>query len=267
MGTGTGTGAPAQVHMERARALLRTHWGHDDFRGAQAEAIDAVLRGRDVLVMMATGAGKSLCYQIPALVRQESVIVVSPLVSLMQDQVMALERRGISACFLGSGQTDRGVLARARAGEYLVVYMTPEFAAAHGASFVQTFVGSICLFAIDECHCISEWGHDFRKDYASLGVLRETFADVPIVALTATATVDVQRHVIRTLQLRGDPLVRTTFDRPNLTYRVQTKPPGASAAQCMREDLRATPAIVYVPTVTALYSTTRRPEPSPSASW
>ena len=156
-------GPPALPPNPSPAAVLAHYWGYSAFRSCQAEVVDAVLAGRDGLVVMATGAGKSVCYQVPALVRAaaagQTAVVVSPLISLMQDQVEALQARGVAACYLGSAQADAGVTARAWAGDYAVVYITPESVMAEvGRLQALAGAGKLSLVAIDEAHCVSEWG-------------------------------------------------------------------------------------------------------------
>eukprot|EP00798_Chlamydomonas_sp_ICE-L_P001713 gene1713-33119_t len=198
LGTNHLRNQPAQpgqpVHV---KGILQQYWGYSEFRDVQEEVIHAALNGQDCLVVMATGAGKSLCFQIPALHTKKPCIVISPLISLMEDQVSALNARGISACLLGSAQTDNNVRLEAFAGAYQFVYMTPELAVNSLTQLrnMHSRVG-ICLFAIDEAHCVTEWGHDFRPNFLELWKLREAIPDVPIMALTATAGAVVQREII-----------------------------------------------------------------------
>ena len=227
MGQAAGGGASERgpAH-EEAHALLAEVFGHSDFRPGQAEAVDAILEGRDVAVLLPTGSGKSLCYQVPALVAarrdQGTTIVVSPLIALMQDQVGALTARGIDAAALHSHQDDedqREAVARFLGGELELLYVSPERAAK--ASFRRMLERvRIALFAIDEAHCVSQWGHDFRPDYMLLAELRN-FATAPMVALTATATPVVLKEIETRLGLARPEIVRTGFDRPNLAFEVR----------------------------------------------
>ena len=208
--------------IERARELLRARFGYPDFRPGQTQAVEAVLRGRDTLVVLPTGGGKSLCYQVPALLLPGLTVVVSPLISLMKDQVDALEARNLPAAFINStlngGQvSDR--LARAQRGEIKLLYVAPErFDAGSTADRLRNI--GISLLAIDEAHCISEWGHDFRPSYLRVGAVREKLGSPPTIALTATATPDVRRDIARQLGLRDPETVVTGFDRRNLHYHV-----------------------------------------------
>jgi ATP-dependent DNA helicase RecQ len=184
------TPAPADQLVTDASQVLRRVFGYDTFRGCQEEIIDHVVSGGDALVLMPTGGGKSLCYQIPALVRPGTGVVVSPLIALMQDQVDALTALGVRAGFLNSTQdfdTRRAVEAQFVAGDLDLLYLAPEALATTGVVRLLER-GSIALFAIDEAHCVSQWGHDFRPDYLGLSMLHERWPTVPRIALTATAT-------------------------------------------------------------------------------
>ncbi|MEP6586624.1 MAG: DNA helicase RecQ [Candidatus Udaeobacter sp.] len=204
---------------------LKKHFGYDQFRPLQGEIIEDALAGRDVFVLMPTGAGKSLCFQLPALMRDGLTIVVSPLIALMKDQVDALQTSGISATYLNSTLNREEAKARWRGlhrGEYRMLYVAPE------RLMLDTFLEralnwDIAQFAIDEAHCISEWGHDFRPDYRELKKLRKHLPDVPIMALTATATERVRGDIIKELNLRDPRVCVASFNRPNLTYRVVPK--------------------------------------------
>ena len=202
---------------------LRDHFGFEAFRPGQAEAVQAALDGRDALVVMPTGAGKSLCYQLPALMRDDLTLVVSPLVSLMQDQVEALERLAPGSVALVNSQrdpaTNRAALARACAGDLRLLYVAPERFASPG--FVSALrEASIGLFVVDEAHCVSEWGHDFRPDYFRLADAARYLEARAILAATATATPEVATDVVRRLGLRDPVRVVTGFDRPNLVFAV-----------------------------------------------
>ncbi|XP_073274069.1 uncharacterized protein [Primulina huaijiensis] len=170
-------------------STLKKYFGFSKFRPYQKEIVEQILEGRDCLVVMATGSGKSLCYQVPPLVAKKTSVVISPLISLMQDQVMALKQRGIRAEYISSAQTNPNVLRNAESGQYDILYLTPEKACGLTNSFWARLLDSgICLLAVDEAHCISEWGHSFRVEYKQLDVLRDVLLNVPVVGLTATAT-------------------------------------------------------------------------------
>jgi len=199
--------APAD---DRARAVLRQVFGYGSFRGEQEAVIDHVVAGGDCLVLMPTGGGKSLCFQIPALVRPGIGIVVSPLIALMKDQVDALRQAGVRAAALNSalGPGEAAAIERAmRQGELDLVYVAPERLVTPRCLEVLTNT-EIALFAIDEAHCVSQWGHDFRPEYLQLSLLHERFPDVPRIALTATADSDTQ-HEIRERLARGRGWVKT----------------------------------------------------------
>lgn len=207
-------------------AALKHYFGYDSFRPGQRQIIEKALQGRDQLVVMPTGGGKSLCYQLPALLKPGLTIVVSPLIALMQDQVQALQDNGIAATFLNSSLNGTELRERERAildGETKLVYIAPERLLNDGRQagwMSQVYVASI---AIDEAHCVSEWGHDFRPEYRQLSQLRQRFANVPIMALTATATERVRHDIIAQLELSDPFLHSTSFNRPNLYYEVRTK--------------------------------------------
>ncbi|KAF9682145.1 hypothetical protein SADUNF_Sadunf05G0078300 [Salix dunnii] len=206
--------------------LLRWHFGHQEFRGKQLEAIEAVLSGRDCFCLMPTGGGKSMCYQIPALAKHGIVLVVSPLIALMENQVMALKEKGIAAEFLSSTQTSN---VRNKIHEDLdsgkpsarLLYVTPELIATPGFLSKLTKIhnrGLLSLVAIDEAHCISSWGHDFRPSYRKLSSLRNSLPDVPVLALTATAAPKVQKDVIESLCLQDPLVLKSSFNRQNIYY-------------------------------------------------
>ena len=205
--------------------VLRRVFGYKAFRGHQRAAIDAVVRGEDALVLMPTGAGKSLCYQVPALVRPGAAVVVSPLIALMQDQVAALVQNGVRAAALNSAMDgrERARVERAlREGRLDLVYVAPERFAAPG--FLDMLDGApLALFAIDEAHCVSQWGHDFRPDYRRLAVLAERFPGVPRIALTATADAETRADIARELRLEEAQRFVSGFDRPNIRYTVKPR--------------------------------------------
>jgi len=204
---------------------LKKHFGYDQFRPLQREIIEDVLAGRDVFVLMPTGGGKSLCFQLPALMRDGLTIVVSPLIALMKDQVDALQTSGIPATYLNSTLDREEAKARWRGlhrGHYRMLYVAPERLMLD-AFLERALNWDIAQFAIDEAHCISEWGHDFRPEYRELKKLRKHLPDVPIMALTATATERVRADIIKELKLRDPRAYVASFNRPNLTYRVIPK--------------------------------------------
>lgn len=206
-------------------ATLRRVFGYPEFRPHQREIIEGVLAGQDAFVLMPTGGGKSLCYQIPALHRPGVAVVVSPLISLMKDQVDALRANGVAAAFYNSAlgsEEARRVLARLHGRELDLLYISPERLLSEG--FLQRLRGiDIALFAIDEAHCVSQWGHDFRREYAQLGLLRGEFPQVPLVALTATADAQTREDIVRVLGLQKAKQYITGFDRPNIRYTVLEK--------------------------------------------
>jgi ATP-dependent DNA helicase RecQ len=229
-------------------AVLRRVFGYDSFRGSQREIIDHVAGGRDALVLMPTGSGKSLCYQIPALVRDGTGVVVSPLIALMQDQVDALRSLGVRAGFLNSTQdigARRLVEDAFLAGELDLLYVAPERLCGEPALRLLER-GRIALFAIDEAHCVSQWGHDFRPDYLGLAVLRERFPGVPVIALTATATQATRAEIATRLHLTQARRFVASFDRPNIAYRIVPKnDPRHQLLELLRTEHAGDSGIVY----------------------
>src|SRR3977135_4717 len=207
-------------------SALKKHFGYDEFRPLQEEIIRDALADRDVFALMPTGGGKSLCFQLPALLRDGLTIVVSPLISLMKDQVDSLRASGIAATFLNSTSDRQEAVKRLRGlnhGEYRMLYLAPE------RLMLDTFLEralnwNITQIAIDEAHCISEWGHDFRPEYRQLAKLRTHLPDVPIMALTATATERVRKDILQQLKLHEPRCYVASFNRPSRTYRVVPKP-------------------------------------------
>jgi ATP-dependent DNA helicase RecQ len=235
-------------------AALHQHFGFPEFRPGQREACEAALAGRDVMVVMPTGSGKSLCYQLPALLRDDLTVVVSPLVALMQDQVEALAARGLGGrVALVNAQQDRAAnhsaVHRAVAGEVKLLYIAPERFAAAG--FLDEMrAADVGLFVVDEAHCVSQWGHDFRPDYFRLADAARKLHASALIASTATATPRVASDVIRRLALRDPVRVATGFDRPNISFAV-ARPGGHEKRAMLAEALRgedALPAIVYAGT-------------------
>ena len=205
-----------------AREILKTYYGYDSFRPLQEEIIAHTVRGGDALVLMPTGGGKSLCYQIPALMFEGTAIVVSPLISLMKDQVDALRSNGIRAEALNSSNdstTDAEIYQRICRGEVKILYLSPERLVGEMEWLQQNVC--ISLIAIDEAHCISQWGHDFRPEYTQLGCLRDAFPSAPILALTATADKTTKLDILKQLNLREPRVFVSSFDRPNLSLDVR----------------------------------------------
>jgi ATP-dependent DNA helicase RecQ len=211
--------------LNSPKEILESVFGYLEFRPHQEEVISRLLQGKDTFVLMPTGGGKSLCYQVPALMLKGTAIIVSPLIALMKDQVDALCANGVRAAFYNSaleGAEARRVLAQLHAGELDLLYVAPERLASD--SFVERLKSiKISMFAIDEAHCVSQWGHDFRPDYVKLGVVREQFSGVPFMALTATADSQTRSDVVHQLRLRDPEIVVAGFDRPNINYRVFEK--------------------------------------------
>ena len=209
----------------RALALLQEVFGYEQFRGHQQAVVDHLIEGGDAVVLMPTGGGKSLCYQIPALVRQGTGVVISPLIALMQDQVDALTELGVQAAFLNSSQT----LEQARAverdfisGQLDLLYVAPERLMTERCLSLLSR-GRVALFAIDEAHCVSQWGHDFRPEYMGLSILHERWPNVPRIALTATATEATRREIVERLALQDAAQFVSSFDRPNIRYTIVEK--------------------------------------------
>jgi ATP-dependent DNA helicase RecQ len=238
--------------IDDARAALRAAFGYDQFRAGQEMAIESVLSGRDTLVVLPTGGGKSVCYQIPALVLPGLTVVVSPLLSLMKDQVDALEARKLPAAFINSTLTSSQVadrLARAARGEVRLLYLAPErFDFGNVATRLRDI--GVSLLAIDEAHCISQWGHDFRPSYLRVAEAREKLGAPPTVALTATATPEVREDICRQLALKNPRTIITGFDRTNLTYHVLPARNDAEKDTLLVETLRKHDglAVVYAAT-------------------
>lgn len=210
---------------DRALQILQTVFGYPAFRGQQAEIVGLVAGGHDALVLMPTGGGKSLCYQIPALLRAGCGIVISPLIALMQDQVDALAELGVRAAFLNSSQSFDEAMRTERAlrrGELDLLYIAPERLLTSRCLEMLDDV-QIALFAIDEAHCVSQWGHDFRPEYIRLSVLHERYPQVPCIALTATADADTRQEIIERLQLQQARQFIDSFDRPNIRYQIIEK--------------------------------------------
>ena len=238
----------SQELVSGALDVLRRVFGYDSFRGEQQEVIDHVTGGGDALVLMPTGGGKSLCYQIPALLRDGTGVVVSPLIALMQDQVDALRALGVRAGFLNSSQDPsqrRAVEAAFLAGQLDLLYLAPERLRSESALRLLDR-GTISLFAIDEAHCVAQWGHDFRPDYLALSSLHERWPAVPRIALTATATRATRAEIADRLNLGGARHFVASFDRPNIQYRIEPKnEPRRQLLRLLRTEHPGDAGIVY----------------------
>lgn len=220
--------------MKSAQHILRSLFGYEHFRGLQTDIVEHVMSGKDALVLMPTGGGKSLCYQIPSLARPGTGVVVSPLIALMQDQVDALRQLGVNAAFLNSSlafDEQQSVEQQFLRGELDILYVAPERLAT--PRFLNTLERAhISLFAIDEAHCVSQWGHDFRSDYLQLSLLHQRFPNIPRIALTATADERTRQEIIVRLGLEGAEVFCSGFDRPNIRYTISPKQ--NSRAQLLR---------------------------------
>lgn len=240
--------------MSEALNLLNEVFGYSSFRGFQETVVDEVKAGRDVLVLMPTGGGKSLCFQIPALLRSGVAIVISPLIALMQDQVAALRRRGVAAAYLNSSlsmSTRQAVMRDVQQDRLKLLYVSPErlllpsFLAVLGGLYQRR---QLALFAVDEAHCVAEWGHDFRPEYRQLLVLGQRFSGVPRVALTASADPATRQDILTSLGMLGARSFVGSFDRPNLYYRVVKKTrPWPQLMDFLRQFPITTAGIVYCP--------------------
>ncbi|MFD7706469.1 DNA helicase RecQ [Streptomyces sp. NPDC059786] len=243
-----GAGGTPDGGDSEARATLHRIFGYEAFRGQQEEIIEHVVTGGDAVVLMPTGGGKSLCYQIPALVRPGTGVVISPLIALMQDQVDALRALGVRAGFMNSTQDfdeRRVVEAEFLAGELDLLYLAPERLRLQGTLDLLSR-GKISVFAIDEAHCVSQWGHDFRPDYLALSLLGEHWPDVPRLALTATATHATHEEITRRLHMPDARHFVASFDRPNIQYRIVPKAdPKKQLLSFLREEHAGDAGIVY----------------------
>lgn len=247
--TGTVTGAGTDTGGEsEARRTLHRVFGYESFRGEQGAVIEHVVAGGDAVVLMPTGGGKSLCYQIPSLVRRGTGVVVSPLIALMQDQVDALRALGVRAGFMNSTQDfdeRRSMEAQFLAGELDVLYLAPERLRLDSTLSLLAR-GEISVFAIDEAHCVAQWGHDFRPDYLALSVLGERWPDVPRIALTATATHATHEEITRRLGMPDAKHFVASFDRPNIQYRIVPKSePKKQLLTFLKEEHAGDAGIVY----------------------
>jgi len=227
--------------------LLKKYFGYDEFRPRQEEIIQNIVSGKDTFVLMPTGGGKSLCYQLPALGFSGLTLVISPLIALMKDQVDALKANGISAEFMNSSLSDKEaarVKKRVLAGEVKLLYVAPErFAVKSFRELVQAV--AVSQVAVDEAHCISEWGHDFRPDYRNLGELKRLFPEAPLVALTATATPRVRQDILEHLYIPAAAQFRSSFNRENLNIRVLEKKQAFTKLVRLLEGYRREPVVIY----------------------
>ncbi len=226
---------------------LKKYFGYEEFRPLQKEIIEKILLGKDCLVLMPTGGGKSLCFQLPALMLEGITIVISPLISLMKDQVDALLSNGISAGLINSTLSQKeiaSVMEQVKIGSLKILYVAPErFAVPGFEDFLHTL--KINLIAIDEAHCISEWGHDFRPDYRNLKLLRSKFPTIPLVALTATATEEVRKDIVKQLNLKNPQIFISSFNRPNLSYEVLPKKDSLKSIIALLNNYQNESVIIY----------------------
>lgn len=240
--------------LDRARSILESRFGHPRFRVHQLKVLGPLLAGRDVLAVLPTGAGKSLCFQVPALLGQGLTLVISPLISLMQDQVAALRRRGISAAYLNSqldAQQRRAVLAAAtrERGELTLLYCAPERLASLTRRLVEART-PIALLAVDEAHCITEWGNEFRPVYRRLGMFRSLLGRPPTIALTGSATPAARADILKVLRIPDAHVVVTSFDRPNLQFATRRVRDDRERFATIRAQVRSGSgaSIIYTPT-------------------
>ena len=213
--------------MEKSKEILQQYFGYESFRLNQETAVENVIAKKDAFVLMPTGGGKSLCYQVPAMVLEGTAIVISPLIALMKDQVDALRANGISAAFLNSSMNpveQNETFHQLKEGKLKLLYVAPEKLSADNGSFLNLLKNiHISLFAVDEAHCVSHWGHDFRPDYLFLNGLKRQFPKVPIIALTASADEITRKDIIKQLDLQNPTVLISSFDRANIKYFVQPK--------------------------------------------
>jgi ATP-dependent DNA helicase RecQ len=235
------------THLLTKEEVLRNYFGYHNFRPLQAEIIDSVLSGNDALVLMPTGGGKSLCFQVPALVLPGITIVISPLIALMKDQVQALRANGVEAAFINSsltGSEQSRIEQDCANGKIKLLYIAPERVFSNGyLNFIKQL--NISLFAIDEAHCVSFWGHDFRPEYTQLNILKEEFPHIPVIALTATADKITRKDILKQLKIEQAPVFISSFDRPNLSLTVL---PGRKRIQYIKDFVTSRPGqpgIIY----------------------
>ena len=232
---------------QKALEILNSLYGYDSFRGHQADIIEHVAEGNNALVLMPTGGGKSLCYQIPSLLRDGVGIIISPLIALMQDQVGAMQQLGVKAAFLNSSLSrseQNDIEQQLMAGQLDLLYIAPERLI---QPYVLDMLGRcrLALFAIDEAHCVSQWGHDFRSDYLSLSILAERFSAIPRIALTATADIRTRKEIIERLSLEGAKAYISGFDRPNIRYAIANKTTPKKQLLAFLQQRKSEAGIVY----------------------
>ena len=233
--------------MSTAKRALKKYFGYDNFRPLQEQVIQSVMQGEDAIVIMPTGGGKSICYQIPALIMEGVTIVVSPLIALMKDQVEGLRANGVQADFLNSSQSSQEqarVIERISEGKSKLLYVSPEKLLSQDFYYLLMQL-KVNLFAVDEAHCISVWGHDFRPEYTKMAYLKKQFPHVPVIALTATADSLTQKDIINQLGLTDPKRYNSSFDRPNLSLNVA---PGKDKFKAILGFLRQRPhqsGIIY----------------------
>lgn len=233
--------------LEQAQRVLKDIFGYDSFRGRQGAIIECVAKGGDALVLMPTGGGKSLCYQVPGLLRNGLAVIVSPLIALMEDQVATLDELGVAAASLNStlsAEQQRELAGKIRRGEIKMLYLAPErLVQPRMLDFLRGL--EIALFAIDEAHCVSQWGHDFRPEYLQLGQLAELFPHVPRIALTATADMRTREEIVTRLHLQNAERFLSSFDRPNIFYRIVPKEQPRKQLMAFLGERRGNAGIVY----------------------
>jgi ATP-dependent DNA helicase RecQ len=200
--------------------ILRKYWGHDTFRTLQENIINAILEGNDVLAILPTGGGKSICFQVPAMMREGCCLVITPLIALMEDQVQQLEKKGINAAAITAGMTNTEsemILNECIDGTLKFLYVSPE--RLETRMFLDAASAMpISMIAVDEAHCVSQWGYDFRPSYLNIAKVRMHFKNVPIIALTASATTDVKDDITEKLKMKNGKIFMSSFSRPNLSY-------------------------------------------------
>jgi len=232
--------------LENIHAILKQYWGYTQFRPQQEEVIEAVLAGKDVLTLLPTGAGKSLCFQVPTIFQKGICVIISPLIALMQDQVKDLKSKNLTAVNLGgeiNAEQQETILKDAVAGKYQFIYLSPEKLVQKSfQSFLQAL--PITLFAIDEAHCISQWGYDFRPSYRKLDVLKKMFPSIPVLAMTASAIPLVQEDIVKQLVLKNASVISSSFLRPNLSYSVHKVATKIHSLRKILENIKGT-IIIY----------------------